>query len=438
MGTVYRARDRVLDVEVALKVLRADLPQAPAMQERFRSEIRLARTVSHPNVCRIHDYGEEGALRYISMELVEGENLKERIRRAGPLPAEEAVRIAADVARGLEAIHEAGIVHRDVTPLNVTVDARGRVRVMDFGIAKSLAASEPESTPGYFLGNPLYVSPEQARGRKVDARSDVYALGLVLFEMLAGRPAFAAETSVATLYHHLQTDPPLDDPAVPPRLRPVLGRALAKDPESRFATARAMADALLAARESTAPLPAQGASTARRAVLLLAAAAAGAWLLWPGAPRPPQAPPATLAPAAPSPAPPTTSAPTPPPTAAPVTERGVRADASPSPAPTPEPSPTPPPPSAATQPSQAPEPPAAAVAPATGFLQVGVTPWADVAIDGVLVGQTPMPRIPLSAGVHDVLLSHPDFQPYPRRVTIRAGETLRLVVDLTSDAVRRR
>lgn len=449
MGTVYRARDRVLQVDVALKVLRGDLPQAAAMEERFRSEIRLARSVSHPNVCRIHDYGEEGPLRYISMELVEGENLKQRIRRLGKLPADEALGIAADVARGLEAIHDAGIVHRDLSPLNVTIDAKGRVRVMDFGIAKQVAGgTASESTPGYFLGNPLYVSPEQARGRSVDARSDLYCLGLVLFEMLSGRPAFGAESSVATIYHHLQTDPPVEDPAVPPRLRPVLARALAKEPDARYASAREMVDALLAVRDGTAPVRAVPSRRPRLAfaALVLAAASAFVWLARPS-PAPPRPADPTLAPSSPSPlsANPVTS-PAVLPTAEPEPSRppsvaSARPSAPPSatpsapvslPSPTPAPLQTPP--ASSTAASLPPEP----GVPATGFLQVGVTPWADVAIDGVIVGQTPMPRLALSPGVHDVLLSHPDYQPYPRRVTIRAGETLRLVVDLRSDAVRRR
>jgi len=446
MGTVYRAHDRVLDVDVALKVLRSDLPQAAAMEERFRSEIRLARTVSHANVCRIHDYGEEGPLRYISMELIEGENLKERVRRTGPLPPDEALRIATDIAHGLEAIHEAGIVHRDLTPLNVTVDAKGRVRVMDFGIAKQVSAGAPESTPGYFVGNPLYISPEQARGRPVDARSDVYGLGLVLFEMLTGRPAFGGDSSVATIYQHLQTDPPIEDPAVPARLRPILARALAKDPDARFASAREMADALGGVRDGTAPLRTPREGRSRRllgaGLLLAVAAAATAWLLWPKSQSPaldtapataapglvtplPMLPPSTLSPSdvpAVATAPVTVTMPAPP--------AATRPAAAPSTLPAA--SPEVPPPPATTAPT--PEP----VSPATGFLQVGVTPWADVAIDGVIVGQTPMPRVPLSAGAHDVLLSHPDFQPYPRRVTIRAGETFRLVVDLRSEGIRRR
>ena len=442
MGTVYRARDRVLDEDVALKVLRSDLGEAGAMETRFRDEIKLARTVSHPNVCRIHEYGEDGTLRYISMELVEGENLKERLRRTGPLPAEEAARIAVDIARGLEAIHEAGVVHRDLSPFNVTLDAKGRVRVMDFGIAKRVAGETGAgSAAGYVLGNPEYMSPEQARGRRVSTRSDIYSLGVVLYELLTGRPPFQGDTPVETLLAHADARPPLDDPRIPARLRSVLERALAKDPEARFENAEAMVQALRGEPQRTALLRPQ---LARRGALAAATlaflAAATLWLLRPidpvSMPAPEAGPPLTspsAPPTAPSAAPEAT-----PPTLAPKAEPRA---ASPAPAftapPDSVPTVTEPPPTSTTlvlSPTPTVEPTAA---PAVGFLQLGVTPWADVAVDQEIVGQTPMPPIPLSAGVHDVLLSHPDFRPYPRRVTIRAGETLRLIVDLPSDGIRR-
>ncbi len=437
MGTVYRARDRVLDEEVALKVLRSDLAEAGEMETRFRAEIKLARTVSHPNVCRIHEYGEDGTLRYISMELVEGENLKERLRRTGPLPVEEATRIAVDIARGLDAIHEAGVVHRDLSPFNVTLDASGRVRVMDFGIAKRVAGETGAgSAAGYVLGNPEYMSPEQARGRRVDTRSDLYSLGVVLFELLTGRPPFRGATPVETLLAHAEAPPPLDQPRIPSPLRPVLERALAKDPEARFETAQAMAEALRGTREGTVSLrPSSRRRLALAATAIAAVAASGLWLLSPVAPAPSPVPtPGPPQPSMPSPAPVALASPKVPPTT-------LALAPTPRPAPTVPPTTTPPvtepvqaSPTLAPTPLPTSEPSAA---PAAGWLQVGVTPWADVSVDGTIVGQTPMPRIPLAPGVHDVLLIHPDFRPFPRRVTIRAGETHRLVVDLTSDGVRR-
>ncbi len=443
MGTVYRARDRILDEDVALKLLRSDLAEAGAMETRFRDEIKLARTVSHPNVCRIHEYGEDGTRRYISMELVEGENLKERLRRTGPLPADEATRIAVDIARGLEAIHEAGVVHRDLSPFNVTLDSKGRVRVMDFGIAKRVAgATGAGSAAGYVLGNPEYMSPEQARGRRVDPRSDLYSLGVVLYELLTGRPPFRGDTPVETLLAHADAQPPLDDPRIPARLRSVLERALAKDPEARFETARAMAQALRGEQPRTAARrPRLVRRGALAAIALASLAAAAPWLFRPSdpvatpapTPGPTQPPPPS---ASPPPTTPAVASASPPPTrprspgaraAAPTTA----AVATPQPAI--EPAPT------STLPAPTPLPASETPAPslAIGFLQVSVTPWADVAIDGRIVDQTPMPPIPLPPGVHDVLLSHPDFRPYPRRVTIRAGETLRLIVDLPSDGIRR-
>src|SRR5262245_18260700 len=441
MGTVYRARDRVLDEEVALKVLRSDLAGAGDMEARFRAEIKLARTVTHPNVCRIHEYGEDGRLRYISMELVEGENLMERLRRLGPLPDEEVQRIALDIARGLEAIHEAGVVHRDLSPFNITLDAKGRVRVMDFGIAKSVAGETAGAASGYVMGNPEYMSPEQARGRRVDTRSDLYSLGVVTFEMLTGRPPFRGMTPVETLLSHAEASPPLDDPAIPAELRPVLARALAKDPERRFQTAHELVEALRATKTGTAQLPVPGRGLRVVASVLAALAVLALLWLW----RPP-APVATPAPAAgpsqppmtmPSPvAPPPSPEPSPPP---------ARREPKPSVFPT-----LPPVTSMAAPPSTEPAPPPttavpaaplgqqpSSVPPAVGWLLVQVTPWADVAIDNRFVDQTPMPPIPLEPGAHDVLLTHPDFRPYPRRVTIRAGEKFRLVVDLTVDGIRR-
>src|SRR5262245_50347618 len=244
MGAVYRAHDRTLNEEVALKVIRPDLMEAPQTRDRFTSEIKLARRVSHHGVCRIHEYGEDGRQRFFTMELVEGRNLRDLIADAGPLSPERATALAAEMADALQAIHAAGIVHRDLKPLNVMVDPHGRVKLMDFGIAKGLASGTPGTGDGYVVGSPEYMSPEQARGRPVDARSDVYALGIVLFEMLTGQVPFRATDPVGTLLMHLEDPPALE--RVPEPLRPILARALAKDPEQRFRTAMGMAQALRA------------------------------------------------------------------------------------------------------------------------------------------------------------------------------------------------
>jgi eukaryotic-like serine/threonine-protein kinase len=474
MGTVYEAHDRVLDERVALKVIRGDLAQAPGMAERFRSEIKLARKVSHPNVCRIHEYGEEGGIQFISMELVLGTNLKEVLRQRGPLPAGEAIDVARQAAEGLAAIHEGGVIHRDLKTLNLTVDGAGRVRVMDFGIATRAIDDDTGPTgSGYVVGSPEYMSPEQARGRALDFRSDVYALGVVLFELLTGRVPFRGETPVATLFLHIEAAPPLEGregAAIPASLVPVLRRALAKEPRDRFASAQEMAEALRAAHGASLP-PGPGVHARwSRAGLSLAAGLVGLALTgafvasrWSGSTT---APPGVraAAPAASTQAVSPSAVPSPEPasSAAPTTVRSPRpssparaaqspraspaapppatlrpANEGPSPAAPPEPEPTP------AVVSDAPSATAVDPGPTTPVFQKGallvlVTPWADISIDGNVVGQTPLARIPLSPGPHSVLITHPDYQPFPRKVTIQPGETFRLAVDLPVDGVRRR
>jgi serine/threonine-protein kinase len=448
MGSVYRAFDRVLDEEVALKVQRMPSARGPEAERRFRSEVKLARQVSHPSVCRLHDGGQEGALRWISMELVAGETLAARLQR-GPLPVEEVLSLGLQAAEGLAAVHRAGIVHRDLKTLNLMVDGAGRVRLMDFGIAKPAAAGDT-AAGGYAVGSPEYMSPEQARGRPADSRSDVYSMGIVLFELATGRVPFRADTPVATLLQHLEAEPPLAE--VPEPLRPVLARALAKDPGSRYANGGEMAEALRAVRDGRAPSPFRGGGPRRRAVIMLVLGAGGvvaAYFVRTAAPprpyspplRPgaPSAPEATAPPPSPEPtAPAPTQSPTPRPARA--TEGQVVPSARPAVTPAPEqPSPTPATAEPAIQVPRATQLPGPTPTPqADGALLVVARPWADVSVDGVPRGQTPLARIPLSPGPHAVSLTHPDYQPYPRRVTIRPGETFRLTVDLATDGVRRR
>ena len=468
MGAVYRAHDRVLDETVALNVLRGDVASAPEMPKRFRSEIKLARRVAHPNVCRIYEYGEDGPRQYISMELVEGTNLKEVLNERGALPPEEACGLAAQVADGLDAIHRVGIVHRDLKTLNVMIDAHGAAKVMDFGIAKKVAGAEgtPAPSGSYVVGSPEYMSPEQARGQPVDFRSDIYALGIIVFELFTGRVPFRGDTPVATLLMHLETPPPLEGPAasaIPLSARPVLRKALAKDPADRYGSAREMADALRAASgtsggaRSAALPPASPIRRWGRAALAVAAAATIVVLalLYRGRGGSLAMPEET---AVPSPTPVTTTLP---PATAPASPASVlpqavstppgpsaRGSASPAPTAIVAPSPAAPatpiasPPAEMATPSAPPTAAAATPLPSPslepdGWLRVLAKPYANVTVDDRFRDQTPIARLPLRPGPHSVVLSHPEYQDYRRKVTIRPGEMLLLNVDLATDGVRR-
>jgi serine/threonine protein kinase len=275
MGMVYKAHDRVLDEVIALKVLRTEVAEDAELAKRFRQEFTLARRVRHRNVCAIYEYGEDGGLRYIGMEFVDGLDLRQLVRRA-PLSPAEAFDIAVQSASGLQAIHEVGIIHRDFKSSNIMRTSRGVVRLMDFGIAKTWGSEQTATLAGQVMGTPEYISPEQARGERVDFRSDVYALGVVVFELFTGDVPFRADTPVATIYKHLQDAPPLEGPRatrLPNELRAVLRQALAKDPAQRFPSAAEMADALVAASHeagamSTTPWP--GGNTRRFATVPLA------------------------------------------------------------------------------------------------------------------------------------------------------------------------
>lgn len=267
MGMVYRAHDRMLDEDVAIKVLRRDLTGAPEMAARFRSEIKLARRVSHPNVCRIHEYGEDSGLSFISMALLDGKDLKQ-ILGSHPegLPTDEAFDVAIQVAGGLGAIHAAGIIHRDLKTPNLMRDDEGVVRLMDFGIAKEAAAAARSglTATGVAVGTPEYMSPEQCRGEVVDLRSDIYSLGILVFEIFTGHVPFRGDSMMATLFMQIQDPPPLEhEPRLPLALLPILRKALAKLPAQRYSSASEMARALKEARRdphrATAEAPAPAA-----------------------------------------------------------------------------------------------------------------------------------------------------------------------------------
>ncbi len=258
MGVVYKAHDQLLDELVAIKVLKPELLAEPEAAQRFRNEIKLARRVSHPNVCRIHEYGRYGDLSYISMAFVDGQDLRERL--AGfpeGLPAEEAYDVAIQAARGLQAIHDAGVIHRDFKTPNIMREADGTVRLMDFGIAKESAAAAGQGLTGtgMVVGTPEFMSPEQCRGQQLDARSDVYSLGVVIYELFTGRVPFRGDSLMATVMKHLEEPPPLEGPGaerLPPALVPVLRKALAKAADQRYGRAIEVALALERARSAPA------------------------------------------------------------------------------------------------------------------------------------------------------------------------------------------
>lgn len=256
MGIVYKAHDRVLEETVALKVLRSEVAGTPEMARRFRSEIKLARKVTHKNVCRIHEYGAHGDLHFISMEFIEGVDLRHVLRSDGPLPTPGALNVAVQIADGLEAIHEVGIIHRDLKTPNLMRDAKGVVRLMDFGIAKHMDSETHMTGTGAILGTPEYMSPEQVRGEKIDARSDLYAMGIVIFELFTGDVPFRGDTPLATIFKHMQEPPPLDEPRsqrVPNKVKDLLRKMLAKNPGERPATAAAVGEALRQIRSELLP-----------------------------------------------------------------------------------------------------------------------------------------------------------------------------------------
>ena len=237
MSTVYLALDETLERRVAIKVLHREMTDQPDQIERFRRESRAVAQLSHPNVVAVIDAGDDaGHHPYIVFEYVEGETLKERIDRFGRLPLDEAAAYTIEIGRGLQAAHLAGMVHRDVKPQNVLIDADGRAKVTDFGIALS-QESDGLTKTGRVLGTTDYVSPEQAMGREVDARSDIYSLGILLYEMLIGEVPFKAETLVGVAMKHVNE--PMPDvqqrrPGVSAALAAVVERATQKEPKKRY------------------------------------------------------------------------------------------------------------------------------------------------------------------------------------------------------------
>jgi serine/threonine-protein kinase len=247
MSDVYLADDQLLSREVAVKVLHPELARDPSYIQRFRYEAQAAANLNHPNIVNIYDWGNEGDIYYIVMEYVEGRSLSDLLRREGKLLPERAAEIAAEIAAALQFAHRRNLVHRDIKPHNIIITPTGQVKVMDFGIARTSTGTGMTQT-GVVMGTAQYISPEQAQGLSVDGRSDIYSLGILLYEMLTGRVPFDDENPITVAYRQVKDDPmppSLIDREIPPTIEAIVMKALAKNPDNRYQTAQEMKADLL-------------------------------------------------------------------------------------------------------------------------------------------------------------------------------------------------
>ncbi len=261
MSEVHRGLDTRLGRDVAVKVLRADLARDPQFQMRFRREAQNAAALNHPAIVAVYDTGEVtsdfGPLPYIVMEYVDGQTLREIVKSTGPMTQQKVIEVMADVCAALDFSHRHQIIHRDVKPANIMINRAGAVKVMDFGIARALGEGQNVTQTAAVIGTAQYLSPEQARGEAVDARSDVYAAGCVLFELLTGEPPFTGDTPVAVAYQHVREDPKAPsqvNPSIPPALDAVVLKALSKNPANRYQSAAEMRTDLVRVRSGQSPL----------------------------------------------------------------------------------------------------------------------------------------------------------------------------------------
>ncbi|WOT36014.1 protein kinase domain-containing protein [Streptomyces coeruleorubidus] len=325
MASVHLAYDSVLDRQVAIKTLHTDLGREQAFRERFRREAQSVAKLTHTNIVSVFDTGEDTldgmTTPYIVMEYVEGRPLgsvlDEDVRQQGAMPADKALKITGDVLAALEISHEMGLVHRDIKPGNVMMTKRGVVKVMDFGIARAMQSGVTSMTQtGMVVGTPQYLSPEQALGRGVDARSDLYSVGIMLFQLVTGRLPFDADSPLAIAYAHVQEEPPVPSSvnrSLPPAVDALIARALKKNPNERFPSAEAMRDECLRVAASVQAAPPSivpgtqapsgaGVGSAVFPPVDQAAPAPSGQVQAPYQPTPPPNPYGTPAPAAPSPA----------------------------------------------------------------------------------------------------------------------------------------
>src|SRR5271165_1232854 len=246
MGAVYKAHDLEVDRTLGLKVIRPDLAGNPAILARFKQELVLARQVTHRNIIRIYDLNEADGVKFITMEFIEGEDLRTILTREGKLHPKEAVNIMRQSCSGLLAAHQEGVIHRDLKPSNIMKDGSGRVVIMDFGLAKTVQGDGMTQT-GMMIGTMEYMSPEQAMGSELDARSDLFTMGLIFYELLTGNIPFRAESAIASLVKRTQERAtPLSDvdPTVPPALSLIEAKCLERDPKARYSSVQELIDDL--------------------------------------------------------------------------------------------------------------------------------------------------------------------------------------------------
>ncbi len=292
MGEVYRARDSRLKRDVAIKVLPAALAHDPDRIARFEREARAASALNHPNIVAVHDIGCDNGIYWIASELVRGDTLR-RVIEAGPLPAPRTIEIAVQVAAGLAAAHAAGLVHRDLKPDNIMVTRGGQVKILDFGLAKQRYPAQDSTTSyltdeGTVLGTAGYMAPEQVRGEAVDHRADLFSFGVILYEMLTGKRAFAGDSSVEVMNAILKDDPPELPASVPPALNRIVRRCLEKEPARRFQSAADLAFALQPSSPSLPRVPAPPHRLSLKwAALAASVAALGSAYAWVSRPLPP-------------------------------------------------------------------------------------------------------------------------------------------------------
>src|SRR5579872_4494404 len=285
MGIVYQARDRETNEIIALKFLKSEISRDAQILERFRNEVRLSRKISHRNVARIHELHRSGDSVYVSMEFVEGESLRALLQREGKLTVERGLDIARQLIAGVGEAHKESIVHRDLKPENIMVKPSGELKVMDFGISRSYAAGV--TSTGAIIGTPAYMAPEQAEGKLTDQRTDIYAVGLILYEIFTGIAAFSGETPVSVALKQIRERPPVPSkiaPGVPVYVEKAILRCLEKDPAQRFQSVDDLLRALN--QESPAQSPDRSARSKKAvrigaAAVALAGAGIAIWMLRP-------------------------------------------------------------------------------------------------------------------------------------------------------------